>query len=285
MINTIFGIKSKMTQTFVGDERVSVTVVKVTPNFVTQVKTSDKDGYVAVQLATGSKKEKNITKPLKGHLKGAIVNKIAPKFLREIRVVESDLKQGDKVAVTDVLSVGDSIVVTGTSKGKGFAGGVKRWGFAGGPKTHGQSDRHRAPGSIGQGTTPGRVYKGKHMAGRMGSDTKTIKNLQVVEVNEQTNEIMIKGGIPGSVGTLIKIVRIGEMKNPVMAADEQVTPEAETIETQEVVETAAQEPQEQPTNEVVVEQEAQTAAPEAVEETKQEENSEVTEEVKENENA
>ena len=218
MINTIFGIKGKMTQTFVGDERVPVTIVKVNPNIVTQIKTSTlKDGYNAVQMGTGVKKAKNISKPLKGHLKGAINENKAPLFLREVRVQnESELKTGDKVKVTEVLSQGDTVMVTGTSKGKGFQGGVKRWGFHGGPKTHGQSDRHRAPGSSGQGTTPGRVYKGKHMAGRMGNDTKTVKNLQVISVDVDTNEVMIKGAIPGVPGSLIIIERLGEMKNPIV---------------------------------------------------------------------
>src|SRR5258706_4146447 len=102
---------------------------------------------------------------------------------------EPKYKVGDIIKVSDLFVSGDTIAVTGTSKGKGFAGGVKRWHFAGGPKTHGQSDRQRAPGSIGQGTTPGRVYKGKHMAGRMGSDTVTVKNIKVVSVNNDRNEI------------------------------------------------------------------------------------------------
>ncbi len=205
-----------MTQTFSADERVSVTLVKVTPNIVTQVKNQDKDGYVAIQLGIGNKKRKTTTKPLQGHLTssmggGSETQGTLPKFLREVKTTESDLKQGNQVKVTDVLSVGDMVTVTGISKGKGFAGGVKRWGFAGGPKTHGQSDRHRAPGSIGQGTTPGRVYKGKHMAGRMGSDTKTIKNLQIVEINKEDDMIMIKGAIPGTVGSLVRIVRVGDI--------------------------------------------------------------------------
>ena len=228
-----------MTQTFVGDERVSVTVVKVTPNIVTQVKSQDKDGYLAVQIGTGAKKTKNITKPLLGHLKGAVNGKTAPNFLREVKVADTDLKSGDKISLTDVLSQGDTVNVTGISKGKGFAGGVKRWGFAGGPKTHGQSDRHRAPGSIGQGTTPGRVYKGKHMAGRMGSDTKTIKNLEVIQVDPQTDEIMLKGAIPGTVGSLIRITRVGEtskawhplvVKNPVVVQEPQVEEKVEAKE-------------------------------------------------------
>ncbi|MBX4205623.1 50S ribosomal protein L3 [Candidatus Microgenomates bacterium] len=232
MINTVLGTKVKMAQTFVGDERVAVTVVKVLPNTVTQVKSqSQKDGYNSIQIATGSKKVKNTSKSLQGHLKGAIQDNKAPNFLREVRLdSESDMKKGDKVKLTDVLSQGDTVVVTGVSKGKGFAGGVKKWGFSGGPKTHGQSDRHRAPGSIGQGTTPGRVYKGKHMAGRMGNETKTIKNLQVIEINQETNEVMIKGAIPGTVGSFVIIKRLGEMKSPVI---EEAPKESQNVSEQE----------------------------------------------------
>ncbi|OGM89584.1 50S ribosomal protein L3, partial [Candidatus Woesebacteria bacterium RIFOXYD1_FULL_46_19] len=119
---------------------------------------------------------------------------------------------GDTIAASDIFSVGDIIQVTGTSKGKGFAGVVKRWGFAGGPRTHGQSDRERAPGSIGQTTTPGRVFKGKKMAGRMGGERVTLKNLQIVSVNPETNEIEISGPVPGIPGGLLVIKRLSEGK-------------------------------------------------------------------------
>lgn len=202
-----------MTQAFVDNKRMPVTVVSVAPNTVTQVLTVDKNGYSAVQLAAGEKKLKNTSKPLQGHFKKAkAINektKLTPRFAREVRTNNEDneLKIGDNVKLSDVFSVGDTITVTGTSKGKGFAGAIKRHGFAGGPKTHGQSDRHRAPGSIGQGTSPGRVWKGKRMAGRMGNETVTVKNLEVLAINTENNELHIKGPVPGTVNSLLLIKR------------------------------------------------------------------------------
>lgn len=211
MIDTILGSKVKMTQAFVDNSRVPVTIVSVSPNIVTQVLTQDKNGYWAVQLGFGKKKIKNTTKSLQGHLKKVASSKenTLPRHLREIRFSEEpELKVGDSVKVSDIFSVGDTIAVTGISKGKGFAGGIKRWGFAGGPRTHGQSDRHRAPGSIGQGTDPGRVWKGKKMAGRMGGDTVTLKNLKVVAVDLEKNELHLSGPVPGAPKTLLVIRRI-----------------------------------------------------------------------------
>lgn len=207
MIDTIFGKKKVMSHKYVGDTRVSVTQVETGPCIVTQVKNHDKDGYFAVQLGFGTKKIKNVTKSLQGHLKSAIVDKKAPSTLREIRFdTDPGLKVGDKVVVSDIFKKGDVVEVTGTSKGKGFQGVVKRWHFAGGPKTHGQSDRHRSPGSIGQGTTPGRVHKNKKMAGRMGGDTKTIKNLVVIDIFD--NNLLISGSLPGSRNSFLRIKKI-----------------------------------------------------------------------------
>jgi len=191
-----------MIQAFVANRRVPVTVVKATPNVVTQILKEDKNGYWAVQVSTGERKAKNTSKPLQGHFNKIQNSKVKsrsfPRHIREIRVIgEPEEKVGDTIKVSDVFSVGDTVSVTGTSKGKGFAGVVKRWGFAGGPRTHGQSDRHRAPGSIGQGTSPGRVWKGKRMAGRMGHDTVTVKNLKVVAINEDKNELQLSGPVPG----------------------------------------------------------------------------------------
>lgn len=208
MLNTILGSKVKMSQDFVDNRRVPVTVVKAGPCTVTQIRSMDKDGYWAVQLGFGSRKTKNISKPLQGHLKGATKDKLAPRFLREVRLTDTpEEKVGEEVAASDIFTAGDTVTVTGTSKGKGFAGAIKRWGFAGGPKTHGQSDRHRAPGSIGQGTSPGRVWKGKKMAGHMGVDTVTIKNLKIVSVDPETNEVKISGPVPGTPGSLLIIKR------------------------------------------------------------------------------
>jgi large subunit ribosomal protein L3 len=213
MLKTILGSKGKMGQTFVQETRVPVTVVEAGPCVVTQIKKEETDGYWAVQIGFGEKTIKNLSRPLQGHLKGAIKDKKAPRFLREVRLEkEPEVKMGDVIKVADVLKVGDFVAVTGKSKGKGFAGVVKRWGFAGGPKTHGQSDRLRAPGSIGQGTDPGRVHKGKKMPGRMGFETVTVKNLQVVEIDPDKNQIKLSGPVPGVPGGLLIIKKLASGK-------------------------------------------------------------------------
>jgi len=213
MISSILGKKIGMTQAFIKNRRVPVTVVKAGPCVITQVKKKNKDGYNAVQLGFGDKKAKNTTKPLRGHLKKVKNNNTYPRFIREIRLEStSEAKVGDEVKVSDIFSEGDDVTVTGTSKGKGFAGVVKRWGFAGGPRTHGQSDRQRAPGSIGQGTDPGRVWKGKKMAGRMGGERKTVKGLKIVSVNPKKNELMISGPIPGRPKSLVIINLVKKAK-------------------------------------------------------------------------
>ena len=217
-----------MGQTFVQGTRVPVTMVKAGPCVVTYIRKQEKDGYWAVQLGFGEKKIKNTSKALQGHLKGAIKDKKAPRFLREVRFEkEPEYKVGDEIKVPDVLKIGDFVAVTGTSKGKGFAGVIKRWGFKGGPRTHGQSDRERAPGSIGQGTSPGRVWKGKKMPGRMGSDTVTVKNLQVVEINPEENEIKLSGPVPGIPGGLLVIRKIssGKLSDLVEEAPKEVVQE------------------------------------------------------------
>ena len=211
-MNTILGSKMEMSQTYVDGSRVPVTKVLVGPCVVTQIKKEEKDGYWAIQIGFGEKKLKNTTKQIKGHLKAVLQKdtKMAPRYLREVRTTEEPkYKIGDIIKVSDIFATGDLVSVTGISKGKGFAGGVKRWHFSGGPKTHGQSDRQRAPGSIGQGTTPGRVYKGKHMAGRMGSEQKKIKGLNIVEVNNEKNEVLISGPIPGRNGSLVTLTKVG----------------------------------------------------------------------------
>lgn len=208
----------RMSQTYVNGIRLPVTKIEVGPCIVTQIKKTEKDGYWAIQLGFGMKKTKNITKSLQGHLKKSISSKETPKtlprFIKEVKLKEEPKEKiGDQIKVSDILNVGDKVSITGISKGKGFAGGVKRWHFSGGPKTHGQSDRQRAPGSIGQGTTPGRVYKGKHMAGRMGSNTVKIKGLKVLNINPEKNEIEISGPIPGKTGSLVILEKIGRKEN------------------------------------------------------------------------
>lgn len=204
-----------MSQVFTAEgKRLAVTVVKTGPNIVTQIKTEASDGYNSLQLAWDTRNLRTLPKPQKGHLKGVIKDqKMAPKFLREVpRIDDEEYKIGDQITPAQVLEAGDLVEVTGVSKGKGFQGVVKRWGFAGGPRTHGQSDRLRAPGSIGQGTTPGRVLKGKKMAGRMGNDQQTVKNLTVLKVDESTGELYLSGPVPGTNGSLLVINKIG--KNP-----------------------------------------------------------------------
>lgn len=212
-----------MSQTFVGDTRVPVTVVKTGPMVVTHIKNEEKDGYWAVQIGYGEKREKNTSKQLQGHLKKTSKDKKFSRFIREIKFKKKpDFKVGDQIKVSEVFKVGDVVEVTGVSKGKGFAGVIKRWGFAGGPRTHGQSDRQRAPGSIGQGTDPGRVWKGKKMPGRMGTDTVTVKNLVVVEVNE--NELKVSGPVPGAPKGLLIITKIRSGK---LSDLDEKTPEVE----------------------------------------------------------
>ena len=209
-MNTILGIKKNMGQAFVKGVRVPVTRVVAGPCVVTQIIREDKNGYWAVQLGFGEKKIKRTTKPMQGHLKGAIKEKKAPRFLREVKFSEEPkFKVGDIITVSDIFGEGDKVSVTGTSKGKGFAGVIKRWGFAMGPRTHGQSDRLRAPGSIGQGTTPGRVWKGKKMAGRMGGDTVMVKNLKIISIDSKNNELTISGLVPGAPKGLLIIKKLG----------------------------------------------------------------------------
>ncbi len=184
--------------------RIPVTTIQAGPCWVTG--SSDFDGFTNVQLAYG--KAKHQTRPEQGHIKKSGLD-IMPRFLREVRVVGGDNKEeikntiGKQILVSDVFAPGDLIRVTGTSKGKGFAGVVKRHHFRGGPRTHGQSDRERAPGSIGQTTTPGRVYKGKRMAGHMGVETITVRNLKIVAIDPQSGILTVKGLVPGAKNGLL----------------------------------------------------------------------------------
>lgn len=203
MIKEVFGKKLGMTQLFNdNDEVVAVSVIAVEPNVVTQLRTTDTDGYEAVQLGFGAIKEHKVNKPMAGHFKkqGAP----ARRYLREVRVdVASDHKVGEEVglsAFTDVKKVD----VTGVSKGKGFAGVMRRYGFAGGPGGHG-AHFHRAPGSVGQCATPSRVFKGVRLPGHMGCDRVTVKNLEVVRIDEESNVILVKGAIPGGKNGIVRI--------------------------------------------------------------------------------
>lgn len=201
-VGSFYGFKIDQFQTFdQKGKRLVVTKIKTAPLKITQIKTKDKDGYWAYQVAI-SKSLKSL-KSLKG------LKSLKKKKLREIKIDQKpEIKVGEEIKASDVFKVGNLVQVAGTTKGKGFTGVVKRWGFAGGPRTHGQSDRERAPGSIGQGTDPGRVWKGKKMAGHMGGKTKTIKGLKVFKIDEKNNELWITGLIPGGRGGLIKISKL-----------------------------------------------------------------------------
>ncbi|MDG2061248.1 MAG: 50S ribosomal protein L3 [SAR86 cluster bacterium] len=198
----VIGKKEGMTRLF-SDEGVSVpvTVVSVFPNSITQVKSEEIDGYNAIQVTFGTKKEKNLTKSELGHFNKSKVNPGEGlwEFQVEPENVES-LSLGSQIGL-DQFEVGQKLDVSGTSKGKGFAGTVKRWNFQMQDATHGNSLSHRAPGSIGQCQTPGRVWKGKKMSGHMGFEKKTIQNLEVVGIYPETNTVLIKGSIPGANGT------------------------------------------------------------------------------------
>ena len=203
MFKGLIGKKIGMTQIF--DETgaaIPVTIIEAGPCFVTQVRTTTKEGYSAVQLGYAEVKPKRLTNGQLGHLKR---NDLSPlRFLREFRSKEIEVKEGEKVDVS-AFSVGEHVDVIGTSKGKGFAGGVKRYHFRGGPKTHGQSDRHRAPGSRGSTTTPGRVYKGSRGPGHMGDDRITAQNLKVELVDAERNLLGVRGSIPGARNGLVVI--------------------------------------------------------------------------------
>ncbi len=209
----ILGKKLEMTQVWQNDKVVPVTKVVAGPCFVVQVKTKEKDGYRAVQVGFGEKKEKNIKKPQKGHL--AKIGKNL-RYLREFRLdknkqeEEVKVKIGDMIKV-DIFSPGDKIKVTGISKGRGFQGVVKRHNFAGAPASHGTKDQLRMPGSIGA-TGPAHVFKGIKMAGRMGGDQVSTKNLEIIEVDKENNILLIKGAIPGARNSLVLISGEGELK-------------------------------------------------------------------------
>jgi len=203
MLKGLIGKKIGMTQIF--DENgaaVPVTIIEAGPCFVTQVRTESKEGYSAVQLGFDEVKPKRLSGGEMGHLKKS--NTPPLRFLREFAVKDPQVAVGDQIKV-DLFTAGDSVDVIGTSKGKGFQGGVKRYHFRGGPATHGQSDRERAPGSRGSGTTPGRVYKGARGPGHMGNDRVTAQNLKVVLVDVERNLIGVRGAVPGSRNGLVMV--------------------------------------------------------------------------------
>jgi large subunit ribosomal protein L3 len=203
MVNGLLGKKLGMTRIFTEDGRwIPVTVLEAGPCTVVQQKTDEVDGYSSVQLGFGDVKEKHLTKPEQGHL---AKNELALKrTLREFQADgEGELSVGDEVKA-DLFAVGDRVDVSGTSKGKGFAGVIKRHGFGGGPGGHG-SHFHRAPGSIGQSADPAKVFKGKKLPGHMGSVRRTTQNLEVVKVDTEKNVIVVRGSVPGAPGGLVEV--------------------------------------------------------------------------------
>ena len=203
MTKGILGKKVGMTQYFTeAGELIPVTVVEVTPNVVLQLKTIENDGYEAVQLGFDDLREVLSNRPAKGHV--AKANATPKRFIREFNNVElSEYEVGQKITV-DVFKAGDIVDVTGTSKGKGFQGAIKRHGQSRGPMAHG-SRYHRRPGSMGGASFPSRVFKGKALPGQMGGDRITIQNLEVVKVDAERNVILIKGNVPGSKKSLVEI--------------------------------------------------------------------------------
>lgn len=206
MAQTLFATKLKMGQAWTkSGKRLAITKLKVADNVVLGEKQMERDGYSAFQIGYGLKKFKNMTKPLK-----TILTKSGFSFgvrqIREVKpVAESTMKVGDTVKMSEVLHVGDIVHVQGVTKGAGFTGVMKRHGFHGGPRTHGQSDRERAPGSIGNRTTPGRVFKGKRMAGHHGNVNMSVKNLQVVFMDEANNEVWVNGPVPSYNSATVRI--------------------------------------------------------------------------------
>jgi large subunit ribosomal protein L3 len=203
MLKGLIGKKIGMTQIFdEGGVAIPVTLIEAGPCYVTQVRTVEREGYSAVQLGFDEVKPKRLTGGELGHLKP---HNLPPlRFLREFKAKTPEVKEGDIIKV-DVFVVGERVDVTGTSKGKGFQGAVKRYHFRGGPRTHGASDRERAPGSRSSTTTPGRVYKGSRGPGHMGDDRVTSSNLKVVLVDKERNLLGVRGAVPGAHGGLVLV--------------------------------------------------------------------------------
>jgi large subunit ribosomal protein L3 len=200
----IIGKKIGMSRVFdTNGDVLPVTVIEVGPCHVIQVKTKEKDGYDAVQLGFEEKRKSLVNKPLSGHFSKA---KTEPKrILKEVGLVGKERAKLGQEIKADIFSVGEKIDITGISKGLGFQGGVRRHHFRGGPKTHGQSDRLRAPGSIGGSSYPSRVWKGQRMAGRMGGEKVTVRNLQIIHLDPKKNVMLVKGAVPGKRNSILTI--------------------------------------------------------------------------------
>ena len=206
MVKKLIGKKLGMTRIFMDEGKsIPVTVLQIGPCVITQKKIREKDGYNAIQIGFEPRKEIRVNKPLKGHFEAAGKGCFA--HLKEIRVENTDEFELGHELKSDIFAAGDTIHVSGLSKGRGFSGVMKRWGFSGGKKTHG-SRSHRVPGSIGCSASPGRVQKGKKLPGRMGNQRVTIKNLKVVDVRPEMDVVLVKGAVPGSRNSLVEVVKV-----------------------------------------------------------------------------
>ncbi len=261
---TLLGIKQNMSTRFSREGfKVPVTLIVAEPNVVLVANGEN------MQLGLG--KRKKIKKTETAYVNAA---GYTPRFIKQVKREKIEkpqedpqenqkIKLGEKLTV-GIFQVGDEVKVTGTTKGRGFAGGVKRWGFHGGPKTHGQSDRHRAPGSIGAGTTPGRVYKGKHMAGHMGASQLTVTGLEVIDIDKEKNLLIVKGAVPGAKNGLVIIEKTGKVKG-------YVAPPEPNLEKEEEQEQKAESRANEPENQETIKTENQSTAEETpTEETKEE---------------
>ena len=205
MATAVFGRKKEMTQAFQDDGTlVGVTVIEVEPNLITAVRTAEEDGYEAVQVGFGAARSSRVTKPQAGTF--AKVDTPPRRHLRELRGVKGEV--GETIGA-DVFEVGDKVHVSATSKGKGFQGTIKRHGFARGPMSHG-SHNIRQPGSVGASADPARIFKGQKMPGQMGNQTATVRNLEVVAVDPENNELWVRGGVPGGKNAVVRIRKVGE---------------------------------------------------------------------------
>lgn len=205
MATAVFGRKKQMTQAFQDDGTlVGVTVIEVEPNLITAVRTAEEDGYEAVQVGFGAARSSRVTKPQAGTF--AKIDTPPRRHLRELRGVKGEV--GETIGA-DVFEVGDKVHVSATSKGKGFQGTIKRHGFARGPMSHG-SHNIRQPGSVGASADPARIFKGQKMPGQMGNQTATVRNLEVVAVDPENNELWVRGGVPGGKNAVVRIRKVGE---------------------------------------------------------------------------
>ncbi len=202
----LIGRKVGMMRLYDGSGRSrGVSVIEFAPNYVTQLRTADRDGYTAVQIGARGLR-KRITRPMRGHLRTAGLENEVITAIEEFRVDDTEGYSAGQALTVEQFEPGAFVNVTGVTKGRGFAGTVRRWNFAGGPKTHGQSDRHRAPGSIGAGTSPGKVWRGQKMSGHMGMRQKTVMNLLVVHSDPARNLLFVEGSVPGPNGSMVTVI-------------------------------------------------------------------------------